>query len=82
MSNNNSKHQKKKDRRGIKRTFAAILFCIQALSLFGSVINGELSNLFTNGIAYLVGFFSCSIIAVILLISAHKEAKRIADAEQ
>ena len=74
---NNSKAKKKKDRRGIKRTFAVILFVIQAIGLFGYIITGEFADLFTNGIAFLVGSFSYSIIAVILLISAHKETKSI-----
>lgn len=54
-----------------------ILLVLQVLSLFGAVANGSIRFLVTSGIPYAIGFFSPTIVAIILLrLSAKRAAKK------
>lgn len=79
--NNNGQQKKRKDRRGIKRTFAYILLAFQAIGIWGNIESGEFGEVLTQDAAYLIGYFLFAIIAVILLVSAHNEGKKIEDEE-
>lgn len=65
--------QKSIDRPRNKRIIATVLFIIQAASLYGSSLDGRLDYIFSQNFAYLMGYFSFSIVAVVLLVSAQKE---------
>jgi hypothetical protein len=53
-----------------------VLLAIQALALFGSIVSGEITSVFSGNIAYLIGYFLPTIIGVILLVKASKKAKQ------
>lgn len=73
---------KKKDRRRTKRIIAIVLFVIQALGLLGAELNGGLDNLFSYSLAFLLGVFWPFILAIALLVSAHKEDMSIIEASK
>ena len=70
---------KKENRRDLKIKTAVFLLVYQGIGLFGYLITGDFLELFTNGIAYFIGAFLYAIIAVILLISAHKDTERMSE---
>jgi len=56
-----------------------ILLVLQAVALFGSVVNGSISTMFSISGGYavgrLLGYFLPAIIGVILLVKANKKKK-------
>ena len=50
-----------------------ILLCLQALAVFGGIVNGSLMSM---GIVELVGFCIPSVIGIILLVKAKKKSKQ------
>ena len=47
-----------------------VLIVLQCVAVISSFISGK--NPFNNGFLYLIGYFLCGIVGVILLIVAHK----------
>lgn len=61
-----------------KKKIAIVLLVLQAIALVMGLADGSLLNTFTHsgagyGLAYLIGFFLPTIIAIILLNKAKKE---------
>lgn len=51
---------------------AIVLLVLQALDIFGGIVNGSLAGILTGGIPIMLGYFLPGIIGVILLVKSNK----------
>ena len=58
------------------KVIGIILLVLQAVSIYGSFVNGSIAYLFNNNIFYLIGYFLPTIIGVILLTKAKKKSDK------
>lgn len=56
----------------IMKKVAIVLLVLQALAIFGGIVNGSLAGILTGGIPIMLGYFLPGIIGVILLVKSNK----------